>query len=594
MKDEKRMKRVLAILLTIIVCLGIFTACKNDNIPPSLQEPTPTLIPDDLPYEPETPTDIPEGKSQRQMIAEQYGLPYDPAMDDWEPVTFTYFCLASNQPPDENNPIIDILERITNVKIDFQFYNIDFNLALGVMIEANDMPDLAYFGKNSSTAIDSGHFIPIDNLIESYAPKLREFYDPWWEYMRHNDRHVYTAEIHGTLTGTQTAVFDDTYAFWIQKDVLDHFGRAPDNIDEYFDFIREYKELNPTVEDSPTIGFSFFTGDYLNSGLVNGGYFLAGNANWGGAINMDGNYFGAALSPAERWTNEFNRTWWEKLHEEYHLNTFSRNVFTASYREYVAQISSGAVLGIFDTGKNIRSAVDSLIKEELYERTYLPLALTYPGISPNYLDAQEFTGGNGIIISNTISDPQRAIEYLEYIIDEKVQRFLSWGIEGEHYYYDENNRISRTQQQRELQKDESWVNNNLGRLLLEMMPKMQGTYPSDNNPTSPGQSPEENFAALTGYDKDLFEKLGISTMAGFWGEPKQRPVFYPFADPEPEEDPEETTEASLVIERITNILRRNMRNMITAREGRFERFWDEYIVLIDNIDQMPLMEFYEN
>jgi len=584
------MKKVLAILLTAIFCLGFLISCEVNNIlPQSSPTPSPSITPEN-PDDEDSEADLIAGNNlQRRETAEQYGLPYSPQMDEWEPVTFTYFILGAYQLPPPENPILEIIEEITNVKIDFQIYDIDFELALGVMIETNDIPDLVYFGDSAGAAIDSGRFMPIDRLIESYAPRLREFYDPWWEFMKSGDGYIYTAEIYGTLTGTQTAMWDDTYAFWIQKDILDYFGRVPGNIDEYFDFIREYKELNPRVNRYRTIGFSFNVNDYMNSGLAGAGYFLAGNANWGGAVNTDGNDFGAVVSPADRFEEDFNRAWWEKLNEEYRLETFPRNALTQSNKDYLSQIASGAVLGIFDKGSNFQSAVDTLIEEEQYERTYLPLGLTFNGAEPNYLDAHSFTGGNGILFSNSISDPQRVIEYLDWIIDESVQRFLSWGIEEEHYSYDDNGRITRSTLQRELQNDEKWVTDNLGRLLFDMMPKMQGTYPSDNNPTSPFESPEEHFALLTGYDRDLFEKLGIMTMTGFWGEPKQRPAFYPFNRPDPEENPE----ASLVLENIERLLRsRTVRNIITARKENFETLWEEYIESVRNIDRQPLMDYY--
>jgi len=583
------MKKFLAILLATVICLGLFTACKNNSTPISSPSPSPPMLPENTDNEPDGTDDIFVVNQQRQKTAGQYGLPYTPEMDLWEPVAFTYFILGTKEPPPPDNPILKIIEEVTNVKIDFQIYDVNSEIALGVMVETNDVPDLVYFGSNADKAITTGKFMPLDRLIESYAPRLREFYDPWWDFMKAGDGFIYTAEIYGTLTGTQTTMWDDTYAFWIQKDVLDHFGRAPVNIDEYFDFIREYKTLNPRIDRYRTIGFSVDASDYLNSGFVNAGYFMAGNANWGSAINLTGDLFGVVISPAERFADEFNRAWWQKLNEEYRQETFSRDLFSITNKNYLAQISTGAVLGIFDRGSNFQSAIDTLNEEERYERTYLPLALTFPEARPNYLDARSFTGGNGILISNRISDPERAIKFLDWIIDESVQRFLSWGIEGEHYYYDDNGRIARTQQQRELQSDEKWVSDNLGRFLLETMPKMQGSYPSDNNPTSPGESPEEHFATLTGYDRDLFEKLGIYTMTGFWGEPKQRPEFYPFNIPDPEENPE----ASLVIENIEKLLRgRTLRNLITAREENFESMWNEYIDLIINIDQRPLMDFY--
>ena len=619
------MKKVLALLLVFSICIVLFaitlTACKKDD---SLSPPPVVSGNDGVTENPDnnTPDNSdnadatladgrPTGATERQALAEQYKLPYNPdIMDTWEPVTFTYFIISDNSAPAETNPILNIIEEITNVKIEFQFYDMDFEIALGVMVIAEDMPDMAYFGKNAKAAIESGHFLSLNELIENHAPNLRAFYDPWWEAMKYTDGKIYTAQLNGTVTGKQTVFSDDKVAFWLQKDVLDHFGRAPNDIDEYFDFIREYKELYPVIDDEQTIGFLVKTHGGINSAFSAPGYFLSGNANWGGAVNSDGNYFGAAVSPVERWTAEFNKNWWEKLNAEYRLGTIPRNSLNHSQTEYLSRISSGAVLGMFDDGQSFRTAHDKLIEDNRLERTYLPLALTYPGFEPNYLDAEPFIANSGIVLSSSISDPVRAIEFLDWIIDEDVQRFLSWGILDEHYSYDNNGRLTRTVQQRELQSDEVWVNNNTGRLLLEFMPKMSGTFPLDGNPASPDVSPEELYAALSGYDKELFGRLGIYTMADFWGEPKQRPVFYPFADvtdfdekalDNPDEIPADTfaaleqqKEALAVYNRINDIINgRSIRNLITGRESAFETGWQNYLNSLERIDFEPLMEFYK-
>jgi len=578
------MKKILALLLAVVMCFGILAACGEADAPPPPPPPPPTP-----PTQNDPPPPPVAGKSDRQLLAEQYGLPYDPAMDAWEPITFTYFVRNANEPPAADNPIIKIVEEITNVKIDFQFNLTDLDTAMGVMLAGGDVPDMAFFGGEAAAAIDSGHFMPIDDLIDQYAPRLRAHYDPWWGLMKHSDGRIYTAEIYGTPVGTQTILWQNQSAFWLQKDVLDHYGRAPKDIDEYFDFIRGYKDLNPTIDGVPTVGFAIESFGWQNFGVANSGYFLAGNANWGGAVNTGGDHFDAPITPANRWTADFNKSWWGKLNEEFHLGTFSAETFTLTHDEYLAQIATGVVLGMHDQGWNFSSGEQPLIAEGRYERTYLPLALTYGNAEPNYLDARSFTGSNGINISANISDPIRAIQYLDWIIDESVQRFLEWGIEGEHYYYDDNGRIARPQEQRELQNDQRWGYDNLGRMLRDQMPKMQGSYPSDDNPTDPSQSPEEYFAGLTGYDRELFAKLGIYSMSGFWGEPKPRPPYYPYWSM----NPADGSEAQLAGQRIDDIVRGGqVANMIIAPQGEFEAHWAAYLDAINAIDQKPIMDFF--
>ena len=512
------MRKVIALILVVSMCLAVIAGCGNGGNP----ETTPDVTGGDNGTNGNggsgnnggggnnggLPGGRPEGAAEREQLAGYYGLPYNPdVMDAWEPVTFTYFTNSKEAPPAEDNPILKIVEEITNVKIEFMFYDIDPKIALEVMLTVGDLPDFAYFGEKSPEFIDYRQFLPLSELIERFAPNLRAFYDPWWEFMKQDDGDIYLLAIYGTPVGTQIGHMQNKPAFWIQKDVLDHFGRAPENLDEYFEFLRVYRDLYPRIERSRTIAYSIGSPASRNTGIIDAGYFLAGNADWGEAINEDGNDILAAISPAERFTADFNRLWWEKLNEEYNLGLFGSGTFYISYESFLNQISSGYVLGFFDRAENIAPSIDTLLANGLYERTYLPLALTFPGASPNYLDTEAFNYGNGIVINPDISDPGRAVGYLDWIISEEVQRFLSWGIEDEHYYYDTNGRISRTSEQRAMQDDKSWVRDNMGRVLLELMPKMQGSYPSDNNPTGISKSPEEHFFNLSDYDKKLFAVL---------------------------------------------------------------------------------------
>lgn len=576
------MKKFLAILLALVMCAGLVAACRRDNPPPPAGNGENGTV--------ETPPPVIE-KSERHKLADLYGLPYDIAMDDWEPITFTYFSAYPKEHPAEDSPIIAIVEKITNVKIDVQFHTgDDIETTIGTMLAVGRVPDMVYFGGEAVTAINSGFFMPVGYLVERYAPRLYAFYEPWWDLMQDANGDVYTLEISGTLTGAQNENVYRGTAFWIQKSVLDHFGRAPETLEEYFDFLRLYKELNPTVDGIPTLAYEVLTYGDGRSTIDKPGSFLGGYADWGAAINLDGSYQRAVISPFDRWVHEYNWEYYSKLNSEFHAGTFTAETLSRTEDEYLVAISTGAVLGFFDLYNDFYIPHSILRGANRWNRTYLPLALTLPGVEPNYMDARAFTGKNGINISSGISDPVRAIQYMDWIIHEDVQRFLEWGIEGEHYFYNSDGRIERSPEQRELQADAGWGYNHLGHMLKDLMPKMKGSF-SDGNPTDPTQSPEEYFATLNEYDRALFVKLGIRNDAGLMlmvDEPKPRPLYYPFWSM----DLEYGSSAELVSQRLAEINREYLPRLITAPEGMFDTIWEQYTEAILDIDQSPMLDFF--
>jgi putative aldouronate transport system substrate-binding protein len=369
-------------------------------------------------------------------------------------------------------------------------------------------------------------------------------------------------------------------AFWLQKSVLDHFGRAPRDLDEYFDFIREYMELNPTIDGVPTSGFEILTDGWRRFCIDNPPMFMAGHANWGPAVHNNGR-------AEDRWSQPWNKPYYQKLNEEFHRGTIQVETLTRTFDQYLAQLASGAVLGMSDQLWNFNSGLDPLRSEGRFERTYLPLDLTYPGVESNYLDVRAFTGNNGIIINRNgpANDPVRLIMYMDYIIQEDVQRFLEWGIEGEHWFYNSEGRMERPDEQRNLQRETRWRKDNLGYAIRNIMPKMQGTY-SCGNSTDTGDQPEEYFASLSEYDRGLFERLNIKTQTGFMAEPKERPVYYPFWSMSWEDfSPEQIAD-----QRITDVNTKFLSALVIAPADEFDALWDEYQAALEETGRQDLYD----
>ena len=242
-----KLKKVIALLLASVLSVSILAACGSDNTDePASSTDTPGSAVD-TPAAVQPPT---ENKSEGQLLAEQYGLPYTP-LSEAEPITYTYFVRNPGAIPSPDNPIINIIETITNTKIEFETLVGDLETVISVMLASGDWNDMAFFGGEAGPFLDAGLALPLQDLIEQYAPNLRAHYSPWWELMRHKDGNIYAAEIYATPTGVHNINEYNGSAFWMQKDVLDHFGRAPATLDEYFDFIREYKEIYPTIDGVP-------------------------------------------------------------------------------------------------------------------------------------------------------------------------------------------------------------------------------------------------------------------------------------------------------------------------------------------------------
>jgi putative aldouronate transport system substrate-binding protein len=397
------------------------------------------------------------------------------------------------------------------------------------------------------------------------------------------DGNIYIMSIWGMPSGTTNPIGYNGCAFYIQKAVLDHYGRAPKTVDEYFEFINGYKEEFPEIDGVPTIGYAAQMNDWRVWSLMHPSKFLQGYGNWGdvGVADL------ATDTAMDPYPEPYYRTYIEKLNEEYLKGTLPGEFFTYDHDQFLATIASGAVLGMFDQEWNFGSAQDVLRQEGRHERTYIPLGLTYDeSIKGHYIDQGMFDLNNGFGISANSDHAERIMKLCNYLMQEDVQRWLSWGIEGEHYNV-ENGRFVRPDEQRDLQIDPQWVRDNMGRWYRDLWPKIDGTF-TDGNATGPGTQNEEAWDSLPEYDQNLFTKLGIENRIAYLGDPVQIKPYYPFYSKKTFNNDGSAADLGWVNQ--AEYMKVSLVKLVTAEEGAFDGLYDEYLEGLAEIDMTATME----
>jgi len=602
-------KQIIAVLLIIMMCAVLVTACST-NAPGTDNS-------GDTAGEPGDGGGSGGGggsSGSNRMgneLAELLGLPTTP-MADMDDIEFTIFTRNMGIPGSQDNPFLQIVKEITGVTINIQFLVGDINTTFGTMLAGGIQEDAMFVGALASEAVAANAIMPIDDLIEAHAPNLRAFYDPWWELMKAEDGKIYTAEIWGTYVAPALIEFFNGTAWWLQKSVIDFHGRVPNDFDELFEFIYEYMEANPTIDGMDTLGVEIGVNSYTWL-LTNPPIFLAGNPNWGSVWNRGGSLPGANLDLAafqtRDWVDTNARPYFAKLNEMIHRTTshgqpvIDPETLSRSGAEFESVIAQGRVLLIPGQQWIWENSTNQLTAAGHYDRTHVPLDFVWDGAEYNYWDlgGGSFAGNNGLNLSFNNADPIRFAQFMDWIIQEPVQRFLSWGIErdvynaneallksfgvndGYHYFFDDNGRGVRPQEMRDLQNDARWLRNNMGRQLRDILPKIQGTFLSDGNSTSVGDSPEEYMASLSDFDREFFQRHGINHFTGFMrSEPLRRAAFYPLwgNDPTPGSD---AAEFGTYVGMSAGIDRDHIIPLIMSPPEEFEGRWAAYLDAIDGI-----------
>lgn len=491
-----------------------------------------------------------------------------------EPFEISVFIGGSGQQPTPDNKIYKLIKEKTGASFKFEFLAGDIDQKLGVMIAGSDYPDMM----TASTKLTSaGAFIPLEDLIEEHAPNLKKHYEKYWNQMKDpNDGHIYTLPNYGVYNADPAITWYAGPAFWIQKAVLEDAGYPQvKTLDEYFDLIAKYKEKYPTIDGTPTVGFEILNSDNKNWGLFNPPQHLVGYPNDGGVIVKDGK--------AEIFADkDYAKQYYQKLNEVNHAGLVDKETFTQNYDQYLAKLSSGAVLGMFDQHWNFSGAENSLVSQNKINRTYVGLPLVYDtNTKDHYKDRPPLNLNNGFGISVNASEEKavQIVKLLDELIQEDWQKIFTWGIEGEDYYVNEEGRYMRTQEQRDKTKDTTWELANKAGAFFGNAPKMEGFF-SDGNSTDISAQPEEYTASLNEYDKKFLESYKINSFIDFFSPAPENDIAYPAWSV----DLVDGSEAKIVSSKQNELSTKYLPKAILSEPAEFNSVWDEYVKEIGKLN----------
>jgi putative aldouronate transport system substrate-binding protein len=491
---------------------------------------------------------------------------------DSDPITISAFIGAPNQSPTPDNRIYKKIKDELGVTLNMEFLVGDLQQKLGVMIAGGDYPDLI---TADTKLVAAKAVIPLEDLIEKYAPKLKEHYAAYWNRMKDSsDGHIYWLPNYGAYTGE---VHNNGYsgpAFWIQKDILKEAGYpTPKTLEDYMSLISDYAAKHPTIDGQPAIGFTTLAFDWRTFGLLNAPEHLTGHPNDGGVVVDNG----VASVFADK---DIAKQYYKELNGLYDKGLMDKEAFVQNYDQYLAKISSGRVLGMFDQHWNFQQGEDSLVSQNKIGQTYVGFPLMYDTTAKDYyLDRPVINLNNGFGISVDAKNPERIIKFLDALMDEKYQKLLSWGEQDVDYKVGDGGKFSRTPEQRKQQEDPTWKLANRADGFYGAAPKMEGTY-SDGNATSAGSQPEEFFESLKPEDKELLNAYGHKTWTDFFSPAPENPVYYPAW----QIDLIEGSDASVASKKMNDASLKFLPKAIMSKPDKFDQVWDDYVKAYSKIN----------
>lgn len=495
------------------------------------------------------------GSETQEVSFNKEGLPI---VD--EPITLRVVSPKAPLAPDYSEmEIFKRLENDTNVIIEWEnIPDSDYAEKKNLLLASGDLPD-AFYGAGFSdyeliTYGKDGTIIPLEDLIEEYAPNLKKLLEE-----RPDIKAAITApdgHIYGLPTWEENEIGTNPFFHVINKKWLDELGlKFPETLDEYTEALLAFKNNDPNgngIADEIPLSFMHM-GWCMDIGGLFGAFGMPDNVDH--RIVRDRKVIFTAVQPEYREALEY-----------FHENWFKQGLvdmesFTQEAPQYLAKGKTPDVtLGSF-----IWWEIEEVVGPDRAE----DYALVPPLIGPNGHRTIGRSNGGGpgrgaFVITKNNPYPEITMRWIDLQYEPYMAAQIHWGPIGIIYELDEN-----------------------GKLVNLPLPEgvTMGEYRQKVAPNGAGVITKEHFETVVDMEPRAKQrKIDLET----YYEPYMEEEYYPSIFFEIEE--------LEIINRIEPELMKYV-NSERARfliEGNFGKNWERYVQTVYDMGLQELMDVYQD
>ncbi|MCQ2591531.1 MAG: extracellular solute-binding protein [Treponema sp.] len=351
-----------------------------------------------------------------------------------EIVHFSFYSADLTEEMDFEDDIAKEITNRTGVILDLIPRSAAMSDAITLMIANDNLSDYIYAKGDMSKLIEAGAVLPLDDFIEKYGENIKKLYGDQLVRLRYSlsDPSIYTV---GTYE-IKSKKLEVSGNMQLQHSVLKEFGYPKiQTLDDYENILKAYIAKYPKINNHKTIGMSLLTDSwfwYLT--LSNPGGFVLGypdDGQW--IVDQD------TMIATYKFLHPQMQVYYKWLNKIYNEGLLDPESFTQTEEDWRRKLKEGFVLGTTYPNWGFPEIKTELIKNDMQERmmAYLPVTVSEEIKDPSLKD-YGFSGGWGIAISKNCKDPEKAFKFLDWFCSEEAQILVNWGIEDQHYYYDNN------------------------------------------------------------------------------------------------------------------------------------------------------------
>ncbi len=485
--------------------------------------------------------------------------------------TLTFYNSDLQEDDPWTDPVAEVLTEKTGVKLDTDHPVGEDKERISLMIAEQKFPDMIYAKGDAGSLIDAGVLIDMTDLIEEYGPNIKKMYGDEFDKLKHSedDPAIYQLSSY-QMGGTK---YEDSGTAQVQFAVLkENNYEVPKSLDEFEKMIKDYLAAHPKTEDGmDMIGISLSASDWhwmITLGNPSG--YIAEGAPDNGQWLIDEDY-----NATYKFASKKVREYFQWLNRMYNEGILDPEFAPQTHDDYIAKISSGRVLALFDTLWDYQDGEKILKQDGKLEQTYcgLPLGMD-ENVKVPTLMYQGLATGQGVGITTSCENPEAAIKYLDYICSDEGQVLVNWGIEGTNYLVDEDGHRYREQDEIDASKKDKNYKKTTG-VGFHSYPFPQygvgvedstgSTYTTDSRDSVIAEYNEEQKAAC--------EAWGVEALLDIFPQPDE----FETPDYSPVWAMSKPVEFDEIGNKLDEIAQASLISCVMAKEADFDKTYDEML-----------------
>lgn len=410
---RKRTKQVLSAAMAAMMVMGMMTGCgKKDDKESTTKAPDTTAQTEGTTKAPETTeatTAATEATTEQQA-------------ETLEPVKMSMFAVTAGYTNLELPDVVAFQDSSKKFNIEWDVTSCmqaDLTEKRGLLLSSGDYTDVLYKSFLTHNEIEKfgsqGVLIPLNDLIDQYAPKLKAALDKMdaWDYITASDGNIYALP---ELNKRKP----QTILLWQNNRWLEKVGmEAPKSMDDLYNILKAFKEKDPNgngeADEIPFEANVSVPPIYLVQ------YMIPIDFNTFCAVDGDK----VVYVPRTETYKEFLRY----LRKFYADGLMDKDCFTKTIDQQYAEGTMDKYGFFFDwspsstVGSELAVGFDYTVMTPFKENTLSTSSGIYEG---------------AFAITDSCKDPVRAIQWADQFYDEEGGKLAIMGVEGKSYEYKDN------------------------------------------------------------------------------------------------------------------------------------------------------------